>query len=158
MYARYCLQGFHQIHGHTRHMYTVIANPTRSLYIWKSPAKCRTNSHREHSHSYVVLTSPARCITSRLFQRTLTPVSPCMERRADSAYLAASSRFPIRSCNSYSWRDTPTAFSCTCASKTAGRLVSRVGQNHMYTVYTVFFLSGKSPKTRSYTVSIYGSG
>jgi len=33
----------------------------------------------------------------------------------------------------------------------------RVGQNHIYTVCTVF-LAGKSPNIRSYTVYIYGSG
>ena len=33
----------------------------------------------------------------------------------------------------------------------------RVGQNHIYGVYTVF-LSGKSSNIRSYTVYIYGSG
>ena len=34
---------------------------------------------------------------------------------------------------------------------------TRVGQNHIYTVNTVF-LAGKSPKIRSYTVHIYGYG
>ena len=44
---------------------------------------------------------------------------------------------------------------CTSKKRT---FVCRVGQNHIYTVCTRYFLAGKSHNIRSYTVYMYISG
>jgi len=56
----------------------------------------------------------------------------------------------------------PSAASA-CTTKTDSyrpliEYVTRVGRNHIYTVYTRYFSQGKSPNIQSYTVHIYGFG
>ena len=51
-----------------------------------------------------------------------------------------------------------TVYGCYCISKPCIPGISRVGQNHIYTVYTLYFWKGNHQNRQSYTVYIHGSG